>query len=99
MVSKARISEEGRDTFWGQGHADSIWTASPVFHSVDLVDLLSDGRLSVGQTIFPKDRTLRHGTGRVLSDGRIELEEKVFHAPSGAGHYLRKRATNGWSFW
>ena len=82
------------------GHkVSTVRTASPVFHSVDLADLLSDGRLSVGQAIFPRDRTLRHRTGRVLSDGRIELEEKVFDTPSGAGHYLRKRATNGWSFW
>jgi hypothetical protein len=82
------------------GHKSStVRTASPVFHNVDLPDLLSDGLLSVGQTIFPSDRALRQHTGRILSDGRIEVDERVFDTPSGAGHYLRKRATNGWSFW
>ena len=38
-------------------------------------------------------------TATVLPGGRIEFEGRIFDSPSGAGHNLRKRATNGWYFW
>jgi hypothetical protein len=69
------------------------------FHSVDLADLLSAGLINPGQMIAPKQQELRDRTGRVLSDGRIDIDGQVFETPSGAGYHLRKRATNGWSFW
>ncbi|MEV7999365.1 GmrSD restriction endonuclease domain-containing protein [Pseudarthrobacter oxydans] len=34
------------------------------------------------------------GTGELLTD-----DGKKFTTPSGAGHHIRKGATNGWSFW
>lgn len=34
----------------------------------------------------------------LLPDGQIELDGQTFLRPSAAGVYLRKRPTNGWSF-
>jgi len=88
-----------------------IWTVPPGYrsstvraaaqsvHTVDLPELLSAGLLTVGQTIFPKSSNLRDRIGRILSDGRIDIGGVVFDTPSGAGYYLRKKSTNGWSFW
>ncbi|MEK6543941.1 MAG: hypothetical protein AABZ44_05845, partial [Elusimicrobiota bacterium] len=33
------------------------------------------------------------------SDGRIDVDGKIFDSPSGAGHYIRQKTTNGWVFW
>ncbi len=37
----------------------------------------------------------------VLSSGRIRMSDsgKIFDSPSGAAKAVRKKATNGWSFW
>ena len=68
-------------------------------HSVAIADLLSAGLLNPGQTITPKSRTHKDKVGQVLSDGRIDVDAQVFDSPSGAGYYVRKKPTNGWSFW
>jgi hypothetical protein len=57
------------------------------------------GLITAGQTIVPKQQEFQDHRGQILSDGRIDIEGQVFDTPSGAGYHLRKRATNGWSFW
>jgi hypothetical protein len=79
--------------------SSTVRDVSPVAHSVDLSDLISAGLISVGQKVFAKALNLREHTGQILSDGRIDTCGHVFDTPSGAAHYLTKKATNGWSFW
>ncbi|MEO8629294.1 MAG: DUF1524 domain-containing protein [Betaproteobacteria bacterium] len=79
--------------------SSTVREAAPMFHSVDLSDLLSAGLLIPGQTIFPSPPHLRTRTGQILPDGRIDVEGQIFDAPSGAGAFLLKRNTNGWTFW
>ncbi len=82
------------------GHKSSTKRAAGIsLHSVDLSDLLSAGLLSPGQMIVPSQQDLRHRTGQILSDGRIDIAGRVFDTPSGAGYHLRQKPTNGWSFW
>jgi RAMA domain-containing protein len=69
------------------------------FHPVDLSELLSAGLITAGQTIMPRDLKLREHICQVLSDGRIDMDGQLFETPSGAEYHLRKRSTNGWSFW
>ena len=88
-----------------------IWTVPPGYtsstvrdvplatHSVDLSDFFSAGLIGVGQKVFPKALSLREHTGQVLSDGRIDTVGHIFETPSGAASHLRKKSTNGWSFW
>jgi len=68
-------------------------------HSVDLSDLLSAGLITAGQKIFPQALNLREHIGQILPDGRIDADGQLFETPSGAAYHLRKKATNGWSFW
>ena len=68
-------------------------------HSVDLSDLLSADLLASGQTLVPRMRDLQERTAQVLSDGRIDVDGRLFDTPSGAGYHVRGKATNGWSFW
>lgn len=35
----------------------------------------------------------------VLASGDLKLDNELFTSPSGAGHAVRHRATNGWTFW
>ncbi len=52
------------------------------------------GRLSI-----PVPESTAGHTGRILSDGRIEVAGQVFDSPSRAGIFIRKKSTNGWNFW
>jgi hypothetical protein len=82
------------------GHkVSTVRSASISFHSVDLLDLLSAGLVPAGQTIVPISQNFRDRKGQILPDGRIDIDGHIFDTPSGAGYYVRKRATNGWSFW
>lgn len=36
---------------------------------------------------------------RLRRDGRIRYGGKLYDSPSAAGYALRKKSTNGWSFW
>lgn len=65
----------------------------------EVADLISAGYLSVGQMLY--SGSLKHPgcIGTILSDGRIDVDGQIFDSPSGAGHYIRQKATNGWAFW
>lgn len=65
----------------------------------EIPDLLSAGYLTVGQTLYSGSPKHPGRTGTILSDGRIDVDGQVFESPSGAGHHIRQRVTNGWFFW
>lgn len=67
--------------------------------TVEIADLLGAGYLLAGQTLHSPPG--KHGghSGKVLSDGRIEVEGHVFDSPSSAGVFVCKKSTNGWDFW
>jgi hypothetical protein len=67
--------------------------------AVEITDLIGAGYLSVGQVLH--SRPGKHGghTGRILSDGRIEVAGRTFESPSAAGIFIRTQRTNGWHFW
>lgn len=73
-------------------HADNSIT-------VEIADLIGAGHLSAGQPLYSRPGKYGGHTGRVLSDGRIEVDGQVFESPSSAGTFVRKKATNGWHFW
>jgi hypothetical protein len=82
------------------GYKSSTMRAIPIAaNSVDLSDLLSAGLITAGQKVFPQALNLREHIGQVLPDGGIDVGGNVFETPSGAAFHLRKKATNGWSFW
>lgn len=67
--------------------------------AVEVGDLIGAGYLTPGQTLYSRPGKYGGHTGRILSDGRIEVAEQVFDSPSSAGFFIRKKSTNGWGFW
>jgi hypothetical protein len=67
--------------------------------SVSVADLISAGLIAPGQILY--SRPGRHGgfTAKILIDGRIEVEGQIRDSLSLAGAVVRKKNTNGWTFW
>jgi uncharacterized protein with ParB-like and HNH nuclease domain len=66
---------------------------------VEITDLLEFGLLHPGQILYPKQQKYEGKNAEILMDGRLAYGDQIFMTPSGAGEFLRKRTTNGWSFW
>jgi hypothetical protein len=67
--------------------------------TVEIADLIGAGYLASGQTLYSRPGKYGGHVGRILSDGRIEVDEQIFDSPSRAGIFIRKKNTNGWNFW
>lgn len=65
---------------------------------IGLDALISEGLIKVGQTLTGRGK-FSDVEATVLPDGTLQVGDKVFESPSGAGHAVRKRSTNGWMFW
>lgn len=66
---------------------------------VEIADLVGAGYLTSGQVLHSRPGKYGGHTGRILSDGRIEVAGLIFDSPSQAGIFVRSKSTNGWSFW
>jgi uncharacterized protein with ParB-like and HNH nuclease domain len=66
---------------------------------VEVVDLISAGLVTAGQTLFPKQNKHSGRIAQILDDGRIETEGQIFDSLSLAGIKIRQKNTNGWTFW
>lgn len=66
---------------------------------VELKHLMSAGLLAPGDKLVATHRDFSGIEAVIGADARIQLNSKSFGTPSGAGHHLRKKATNGWYFW
>lgn len=66
---------------------------------IEVMDLINAGLLRAGQRLYPTVKTYHDVEAYLTHDGRIQIGERVFNTPSGAGQHLQKRATNGWGFW
>lgn len=67
---------------------------------VELKHLVEAGLLTPGDKLVVATNREFMGTEAVIGEDRwIHLDGKRFETPSGAGKYLRRKATNGWGFW
>jgi hypothetical protein len=66
---------------------------------VELKHLIEAGLLAPGNKLIATHRDFSGIEAVIGADARIQLNGKSFGSPSGAGHHLRKKATNGWYFW
>lgn len=81
------------------GHAgihSGVATQPSSYIGVDA--LISEGLLKVGQTLTGRGR-FSDVQATVLPDGSLQVGDRFFESPSGAGRAVRKRSTNGWTFW
>ncbi|MGH9642188.1 MAG: GmrSD restriction endonuclease domain-containing protein [Terriglobales bacterium] len=82
------------------GHKVQIDRAqAPSSVTVEIGDLIGAGYIAAGQPLYSRPGKYGGHTGRILSDGRIEVTGQMFESPSRAGIFIRKMATNGWDFW
>jgi len=82
------------------GHKSRIVTEKPEKQvKVAVIDLISAGLVSAGQTLYPKQNKHAGKVAQILDDGRIQCEDVIFDSLSLAGIQIRKRNTNGWTFW
>jgi hypothetical protein len=68
-------------------------------HSIDLVDLLSEGVIEVGQKLYARQGKHAGSTAEILPDGQVELNGKAYTSLSAAGRAATKQSKNGWYFW
>lgn len=66
---------------------------------VQLKHLVEGGMLQTGDVLTATHRDFVGREAMIGEDLRIHLDSRSFDTPSGAAKHLRKRATNGWSFW
>lgn len=82
------------------GHKVHIDRAQPdTSTTVEIADLIGAGYIAPGQTLYSRPGKYGGHSGKILSDGRIEVAGQVFDSPSSAGIFVRKKTTNGWHFW
>lgn len=67
--------------------------------TVEIADLIGAGYLAPGQTLYSSPGKYGGHSGTILSDGQIEVAGQVCESPSSAATCIRKKSTNGWSFW
>jgi hypothetical protein len=67
--------------------------------TVTLAHLTRSGLLTAGTRLRARPAQFADRECVVTADGMLELDGKVFGAPSSAGHHLTQKGTNGWMFW
>ena len=66
---------------------------------INVIDLISAGLVQPGQTLYPKMNRYKGRNAQILVDGRIDIEGSIYDSLSLAGSHIRKKNTNGWTFW
>jgi hypothetical protein len=66
---------------------------------VEVIDLISAGLVSAGQTLYPRQSIVSGQTAQILDDGRISVDGEVFDSLSMATYKIVKTGRNGWTFW
>jgi hypothetical protein len=96
-IEMARIILEIWPTPPGHTGIHSGAAAQPTAY-IGVDALISEGLLKVGQTLTGRGR-FSDVRATVLPDGSLQVGDKIFESPSGAARAVRKRNTNGWTFW
>lgn len=83
-----------------EGHHVTFSGGRPgVASPVSVSDLMSFGSVNLGQTLFSRPGKFSGFTATVLEGGRIAVDDKEFESLSQAGWHIRRKNTNGWTFW
>jgi hypothetical protein len=88
-------------TIWPvpEGHTSAFArTVDRPRHKIEISDLLGAGLLSAGQELIPRQRKFVNRRATVLADGRLEVDGRSFHTPSGAASHIAGGNRNGWAY-
>lgn len=73
---------------------------SRVAFTISIADLIRDGYVSTGQTLFAKHSMHRHATATLSSDGGFFVDGSRFETPSAAAKAVTgSQSEPGWDFW
>jgi hypothetical protein len=82
-----------------EGHSGHVaFAATKREVPVGVLELISEGLLTVGQTLLPRSRDVAD-KAIVLADGSLQVGNQIHATPSGAGKAVLGRAVSGWKFW
>jgi hypothetical protein len=70
----------------------------PSKRQIGLAELIDQGLLSPGATLYARRKRVADRTATVLPDGRIDVDGITFDAPSPAAVSITQKPTNGWTF-
>lgn len=65
---------------------------------VDLADLIVDGLLTPGMSLFPKRKKYIHRIATLLPDGKVQLDGESYSNPNDAARVITGKQTDGWYF-
>ncbi|MSY63598.1 MAG: DUF262 domain-containing protein [Actinobacteria bacterium] len=83
-----------------EGHISKVNRAKEEnSQKINVIDLISAGLVQPGQTLYPKMNRYKGRNAQILVDGRIDIEGSIYDSLSLAGSHIRKKNTNGWTFW
>lgn len=82
------------------GHTGEIKDKSAApYTTVTLQQLMSARLLEPGTELRSRPGSWKSVSAVVHDDASLSVDGQRFTTPSGAGHYVRQRSTNGWHFW
>ena len=90
-------------TIWPvpEGHSGSVLVADEEAHArVSVADLIAEGLLEPGQTLYARSRAHEGRTCQVNASGHLYVDGKLFFTPTGAAKGVTgSRSEPGWWFW
>jgi len=83
------------------GHTGSVLVAEEEARArVSVADLIAEGLLEPGQTLYARVRAHEGRTCEVSADGHLYVDGKLFYTPSGAAKGVTgSKSEPGWWFW
>lgn len=82
------------------GHTGEVKDKSAaIYTTVTLQQLVSAGLLEPGTELRSRPGNWQSLSAVVNEDATLTVDGQQFSTPSGAGHHVRQRSTNGWHFW
>jgi len=83
-----------------QGHVGEVRDSREKEQTwIEIKHLLAAGLLEPGTQLLPRPGKWEATPAVVRSDGKLEVDGKLFDSPSGAGKHVKGGIANGWVFW
>lgn len=88
-------------TVWAvpAGHTNEGRTGAADSSGFAIRDLIKAELLTPGVELFGGVPKYAHARSRVLEDGQLEVDGRIYDTPSGAGKAVIGRTVNGWYLW
>ena len=80
-------------------HRSGFTSDRPTFRKkVHLSDLINNGALASGMTLFPRRKKFSGRVATLLADGQVEVDGMAYASPTDAATAIAGKRTSGWGF-